>query len=126
MARRRPKLAPVRPVMRVNFMGLVGPSGQLPLVLHGTGGGTGFRRGTVRCVTSWTYSSTAPSRCSIALGKNIALRFRYERGEDDKFSSYLLSLVGLGLPSLQQRQIIDVAVDKPVRDRRSRARAAGW
>ena len=36
-------------------------------------------------------------------------RFRYERGELDRFSHYVLALIGLGTPGLQNRQ--DVADD---------------
>jgi type VI secretion system protein ImpH len=94
------------PVMRVNFMGLVGPSGLLPLYYTELVAD----RASVRDRTLRDFLDIFNHRI-ISLFYRAWEKYRFavpfERGEDDKFSSYLLSIVGLGLPSLQHRQILD-------------------
>jgi type VI secretion system protein ImpH len=96
---------PGPPVMRVNFMGLIGPSGQLPLYYTELVA----ERAQARDRTLRDFLDIFQHR-AISLFYRAWEKYRfavpYERGEDDNFSSYLLSVVGLGLPSLQDRQLI--------------------
>ena len=94
------------PEMTVNFMGLTGPSGVLP----------------------YTYSNLVLERIrekdrsladffDIFNNRSIALFYRawqksrfpvtYSPGGHDRFTHYLLDLIGLGTPGLQNRQQID-------------------
>ena len=92
--------------MTVNFMGLTGPMGVLPytyseLILE---------RSAPR-ITDWLHSSTssiiAPSRSSIAPGKDPAFPVTYSAGARDLFTRYLLDLIGLGTDGLRDRQEIE-------------------
>lgn len=91
------------PLMRVNFMGLTGPMGVLPLsyselVL----GRLRERDSTLRefldifnhRMISLFYQAWEKYRFSVA----------YERGERDRFSLHVMALMGLGTPGLQDRQ----------------------
>jgi type VI secretion system protein ImpH len=93
------------PVMRVNFMGLIGPSGQLPLYYTELVA----ERARERDRTLRDFFDIFQHR-AISLFYRAWEKYRFavphERGEDDNFSSYLLSVAGLGLPSLQDRQMI--------------------
>jgi type VI secretion system protein ImpH len=93
------------PMMRVNFMGLVGPLGQLPLYYTELVA----ERASVRDRTLRDFLDIFHHR-AISLFYRAWEKYRfavpYERGEEDKFSSYLLSIVGLGSPSLQRRQLL--------------------
>lgn len=93
------------PIMRVNFMGLVGPSGQLPLYYTELVA----ERASVRDRTLRDFFDIFQHR-AISLFYRAWEKYRFavpfERGESDKFSGYLLSVIGLGLPSLQHRQIL--------------------
>ena len=92
------------PMMRVNFFGLIGPSGQLPLYY------TELAADRVQA-----RDRTLRDFLDIFHHRSLSLFYRaweksrfavpYERGEEDKFSSYLLSVVGLGLASLKHRQL---------------------
>lgn len=102
-----PELPPgLPPMMRVNFMGLVGPSGQLPLYYTELVA----ERAQVRDRTLRDFLDIFHHR-AISLFYRAWEKYRFgvpfERGEDDKFSSYLLSIIGLGAPSLQHRQILN-------------------
>ncbi len=70
---------------------------------------SGFARATPRCGISSTCSTTASSRCFTRLGRSTSFEIPYERGERDRFSHYVLALLGLDTPGLQHRQ--DVADD---------------
>jgi len=93
------------PMMRVNFMGLIGPSGQLPLYYTELVA----ERARERDRTLRDFFDIFQHR-AISLFYRAWEKYRFavphERGEDDNFSSYLLSIAGLGLPSLQDRQLI--------------------
>ena len=94
------------PMMRVNFMGMVGPSGQLPLYYTELVA----ERAAVRDRTLRDFLDIFQHR-AISLFYRAWEKYRfavpYERGEQDQFSSYLLSIIGLGAPSLQHRQLLD-------------------
>lgn len=93
------------PMMRVNFMGLIGPSGQLPLYYTELVA----ERARERDRTLRDFFDIFQHR-AISLFYRAWEKYRFavpfERGEDDNFSSYLQSIAGLGLPSLQDRQMI--------------------
>lgn len=91
--------------MIVNFMGLTGPMGALPLYY------TELLIQRIRLkdtamrdfldifnhrIVSLFYQAWEKYRFTIA----------YERGELDRFSQYLLDLIGLGTPGLQRRQAV--------------------
>lgn len=91
------------PVLSVNFMGLVGPLGLLPLyytelVMERTRARDHALREFLDIfhhrMLSLFYAAWEKYRFSIA----------YERGERDRFSRHLLNLIGLGTPGLQERQ----------------------
>ncbi len=93
------------PTMRVNFMGLIGPTGLLPLYY-------------TELVAERTLVRDRAMRDFFDIFHHRALsmfyraweKYRfivpYERGEGDQFSQYLLSVIGLGLTSLQNRQLL--------------------
>ena len=93
------------PQMLVNFLGLTGPSGTLPLYYSELLIARIRERDTTLAdfldvfnhrLTSLFYSAWRKYRFTIA----------YERGERDQFSKHLLSLIGLGTPGLQKRQAV--------------------
>lgn len=93
------------PHMTVNFMGMTGPSGILPLyytemvmsrVREGDTALRDFLDIFNHRMISLFYQAWRKYRLTAA----------YERSEEDRFSLQLLSLVGLGTPSLQNRQTI--------------------
>ncbi|MBV8809539.1 MAG: type VI secretion system baseplate subunit TssG [Acidobacteriaceae bacterium] len=91
------------PLMRVNFMGAVGPLGVLPLYY-------------TELVADRMIARDPALRdfLDIFHHRLISLFYRawqkyhfpvaFEQGEGDKFSHYLLDIVGLGTPGLQDRQ----------------------
>ena len=91
------------PSMRVNFMGLNGPMGLLPLYYstlvreriraHDTTLRDFFDIFNHRAISLF-YQAWEKYRFTIA----------YQRGEGDRFSHHLLDLLGLGTPGLQHRQ----------------------
>lgn len=92
-----------QPRMRVNFMGLNGPMGLLPLYYSGLVKERIRARDTTlrdffdifnHRAISFFYQAWEKYRFTIA----------YERGEGDRFSHHLLDLLGLGTPGLQGRQ----------------------
>jgi type VI secretion system protein ImpH len=96
------------PLMRVNFMGLNGPQGVLPRTYSElVNDRIRARDHTVRDfldlfnhrIISLFYQSWQKFHFEIP----------YERGERDRFSHYVLALLGLNTPGLQNRQ--DVADD---------------
>jgi type VI secretion system protein ImpH len=97
---------PAPPMMRVNFMGLIGPSGQLPLYYTELVA----ERAQARDRTLRDFLDIFHHR-AISLFYRAWEKYRFavpfERGEEDKFSHYLLSIIGLGLPSLHHRQVIE-------------------
>ena len=102
----RPPDGPVR--MRVNFMGLTGPLGVLPLMYSELV----IERLRARDRTMRDFFDIFNHRM-ISLFYQAWEKYRftipYERGERDPFSHHLLALLGLGTPGLQDRQ--DVADD---------------
>jgi type VI secretion system protein ImpH len=93
-------------LMRVNFMGAVGPLGVLPLYYTElTAERVRERDRTLRDfldifqhrMISLFYAAWRKYRFQVA----------YEEGEGDEFSGYLLDVVGLGTPALQKRQAIE-------------------
>ena len=102
----RPADGPAR--MRVNFMGLTGPSGVLPLMYSELV----IDRLRARDRTMRDFFDIFNHRM-ISLFYQAWEKYRftipYERGERDRFSHHLLALLGLGTPGLQDRQ--DVSDD---------------
>jgi type VI secretion system protein ImpH len=94
--------------MRVNFMGLIGPLGMLPLPY------TSLVRERLREKDSTLrdffdiFNHRIISLFCLAFEK-YRFSIPYERGERDRFSHHVLALIGLGTPGLQDRQ--DVADD---------------
>lgn len=91
------------PAVVVNFMGLTGPQGVLPLyytelILERLRSKDHAIRGFLDIfnhrMISLFYQAWEKYRFTIA----------YERGERDRFSHHLLDLIGLGTPGLQDRQ----------------------
>ncbi len=95
-----------QPAMTVNFMGLIGPSGTLPL--HYTE--LILARLQARDHTLEDFLNVFQHRI-ISLHFQAWLKYRFqfrlERGEFDAFSHYLLDLIGLGTKGLQNRQDLD-------------------
>lgn len=93
------------PLLGVNFMGMVGPQGVLPQWY------TVFVNETTR-----TGGSALADFLNLFNHRVVSLFYRawekyrfaiaYERGEPDRFSRYLLDLLGLGTPGLQDRQAV--------------------
>lgn len=102
----RPLAGPAR--MRVNFMGLTGPSGVLPLVYSELV--LGRLRARDRTLRDF-YDVFNHRMISLFYQAWEKYRFTipYERGELDPFSHHVLALLGLGTPGLQDRQ--DVSDD---------------
>ncbi len=94
--------------MRVNFMGLTGPLGMLPLPY------TSLVRERLREKDSSMrdffdiFNHRIISLFCLAFEK-YRFSIPYERGERDRFSYHVLALIGLGTPGLQDRQ--DIADD---------------
>lgn len=93
------------PVLIVNFMGLFGPMGALPLYYSEL-----IReRLRARDTTMAAFFNIFNHRM-ISLFYQAWEKYRftiaYERGERDKFSHHLLDLIGLGTPGLQNRQAV--------------------
>jgi type VI secretion system protein ImpH len=90
-------------VMRVNFMGLTGPLGILPLPY------TSLVRERLREKDSSMrdffdiFNHRIISLFCLAFEK-YRFSIPYERGERDRFSHHVLALIGLGTPGLQDRQ----------------------
>ncbi len=93
------------PLMRVNFMGLTGPMGLLPLYYSALV----RERVRARDTTLRDFFDIFNHR-AISLFYQAWEKYRftiaYERGDEDRFSRYLLDLVGIGTPGLQRRQTI--------------------
>jgi type VI secretion system protein ImpH len=92
-----------QPVMRVNFMGLTGPVGVLPLYYTELV----MDRLRARDTTLRDFLDIFNHR-SISLFYQAWEKYRftiaYERGEPDRFSQLLLSALGLGPRGLEKRQ----------------------
>jgi type VI secretion system protein ImpH len=92
-------------MMRVNFMGLTGPLGILPLPY------TSLVRERLREKDSSMrdffdiFNHRIISLFCLAFEK-YRFSIPYERGERDRFSYHVLALIGLGTPGLQDRQNI--------------------
>jgi type VI secretion system protein ImpH len=93
------------PAMQVNFMGLTGPTGVLPLDYSAMVIDRVRSRDTAmrdffdlfnHRMISLFYQAWEKYRFNVA----------YERGERDRFSHRVLALMGLGTPGLQDRQSI--------------------
>jgi len=94
---------PGQPLMRVNFMGLTGPHGLLPLYY------SALVRERLRARdSSLREFLDIFNHRAISLFYQAWEKFRftvaYERGDDDRLSPHLLDLLGLGTPGLQDRQ----------------------
>jgi type VI secretion system protein ImpH len=93
------------PLMVVNFMGLTGPEGVLPLYY------TQFVAERVRAKdTAVRDFLDIFNHRMISLFYQAWERYRftvqYERGEGDRLSQYLLDLIGLGTKGLRDRQAV--------------------
>lgn len=93
------------PLMRVNFMGLTGPLGVLPLYY------------TELLAARARVRDTAPQEFLDIFNHRIVSLFyqawekyrftlEYERGGRDRFAHHLLDFVGLGTPGLDDRQAV--------------------
>ena len=93
------------PLMRVNFMGVIGPQGLLPIYY------TELVMDRIRAKdhTLIDFLDIFHHRI-ISLFYRVWQKYRFqvawEQGDGDQFSQYLLSLIGLGAPALQHRQEI--------------------
>jgi type VI secretion system protein ImpH len=91
------------PLMRVNFMGTVGPLGVLPLYYTELVA----QRMMARDRTLRDFLDIFHHR-SISLFYRVWQKHRfivgYEQRDEDQFSQYLLDVIGLGTPGLQNRQ----------------------
>ena len=89
--------------MRVNFMGLTGPSGVLPLAYSELV----LERNRARDHALGDFFDVFNHR-AVSLFYQAWEKYRfeipYERGERDRFSYHVLALLGLGTPGLQDRQ----------------------
>ena len=94
------------PLFRVNFMGLTGPQGALPLAYSDLV----LDRLRARDATMRDFFDIFNHRI-ISLFVQAFEKYRfaipYERGERDRFSKDVLALIGLGSPGLQNRQEVD-------------------
>lgn len=91
------------PLMRVNFMGLTGPLGVLPLVYSQLVIERIQARDTSMRDFFDLFNHRAISMFYLAWEKYRFL-VPYERGERDRFSRHVLALIGLATPGLQDRQ----------------------
>ncbi len=93
------------PLMVVNFMGLTGPLGALPLVYTAQV----MERVRSRDTTMRDFFDLFNHRM-ISLFYQAWEKYRlavaYERGKQNNVSHYLLDLIGLGTPGLQNRQAV--------------------
>ncbi len=91
--------------MIVNFMGLTGPLGVLPLYYTELL----IQRVRVRDTAMRDFLDQFNHRI-ISLFYQAWEKYRftiaYERGERDRFSQYLLDLIGIGTPGLERRQAV--------------------
>ena len=91
--------------MRVNFMGVVGPQGLLPIYYTELV----IDRLRAKDATLRDFLDIFHHRI-ISLFYRVWQKYRfqvaYEQGDGDQFSQYLLALIGLGMPALQHRQEI--------------------
>jgi type VI secretion system protein ImpH len=91
--------------MKVNFMGLTGPEGVLPLNY------TTFlveraRAGDSAAVDLFDIFNHRLVSLFYQAWEKYRFWIAYERGERDQFSHHLLDLIGLGTPGLQDRQAV--------------------
>lgn len=96
----RPEAPP--PLMRVNFMGLVGPLGVLPLYYTELAA----ERVRARDYTLLDFLDIFHHRL-ISLFYRVSEKYRFVVGyeqSEDRFSGYLFDLIGLGTPGLLGRQ----------------------
>jgi type VI secretion system protein ImpH len=91
--------------MRVNFMGLTGPLGLLPLYYSALVRDRVRARDTALRDFFDIFNHRAISLFYRAWEK-YRFTIAYERGDEDRFSHHLLDLVGIGTPGLQRRQPI--------------------
>ena len=94
--------------MRVNFMGMTGPSGVLPLDYSALLVDRVRARDTALRDFLDIFNHRIISLFCLAWEK-YRFAIPYERGERDRFSIHLLALLGLGTPGLQER--LDVPDD---------------
>jgi len=92
-----------QPRMQVNFMGLTGPMGVLPLYYSALVRERLRARDTTLAAFFDIFNHRAISLFYQAWEK-YRFTIAYERGEGDRFSHHLLDLLGLGTPGLQGRQ----------------------
>ncbi|MEK7407306.1 MAG: type VI secretion system baseplate subunit TssG [Acidobacteriota bacterium] len=99
----RPEDGPAR--MRVNFMGLFGPLGVLPLYYTELVATRLRQRDRTLRDFFDLFNHRMISLFYLAWEK-YRFTIAYERGERDRFSHHLLDLIGLGTPGLQDRQAV--------------------
>ena len=92
-----------QPKMRVNFMGLTGPMGVLPLYYSTLVRERIRARDTTLRDFFDIFNHRAISLFYLAWEK-YRFTIAYERGDADRFSHHLLDQLGLGTPGLQRRQ----------------------
>jgi type VI secretion system protein ImpH len=89
--------------MQVNFMGLTGPSGILPLAYSSLV----IDRVRVRDYAMRDFFDVFNHRITSLFyqaWEKYRFEIPYERGERDRFSYHVLALLGLGTPGLEDRQ----------------------
>jgi type VI secretion system protein ImpH len=90
-------------MMRVNFMGLIGPLGVLPLPYSALVQERLREKDSSMRDFFDIFNHRIISLFCLAFEK-YRFSIPYERGERDRFSHHVLALIGLGTPGLQDRQ----------------------
>jgi type VI secretion system protein ImpH len=88
--------------MRVNFMGLTGPEGVLPLYYTALLAERA-RLGDLSAVDFFDIFNHRIIALFYLAWEKYRFSIAYERGDRDRFSHYLMDLIGIGTPGLQDR-----------------------
>ena len=91
--------------MKVNFMGLTGPEGVLPIV-YTVFAAERARGGDSATVDLFDIFNHRIISLFFQAWEKYRFWIAYERGERDEFSHHVMDLIGLGTPGLQNRQMV--------------------